>query len=205
MLGAYEGDETVMIIDGRNSYMAGGALGFDLDFLKIDKYLKETTVFLRSHYFTTVDPSRDDGLGNLLHLLDENGFTIFTKEVDEYQDNRGAVRVRGNCNVEIACCMLLAAVNGAQHLVLFSGNSDLAAAVEYAKDQGCRVTVVSTKSGDQNGNPVVAPVLARAADEFIDMQVLREHFWRRDRRPFAAREELGLGRLSEIYVAGDGK
>jgi uncharacterized LabA/DUF88 family protein len=57
----------------------------------------------------------------------------------------------------------------ADHLVLFSGNSDFQRLIEAVQRRGVRVTVVSTL---QSSPPMASDEMRRQADTFIDLQDL---------------------------------
>jgi uncharacterized LabA/DUF88 family protein len=57
------------------------------------------------------------------------------------------------------------------HIVLFSGDGDFKPLVEALQRKGCRVSVVSTIRSQP---PMIADDLRRQADNFIELDELRE-------------------------------
>jgi len=72
------------------------------------------------------------------------------------------------------------------HIVLFSGDGDFRPLVESLQRQGVRVSVVSTIRSQP---PMIADELRRQADNFIELDALREVIGRPPREPRHDREE----------------
>ena len=106
----------------------------------------------------------------LVDWLDYNGFTVMTKPVRRFTDAQGHTRTKGNMDVEIAVDMLQLAPH-MDHAVLFSGDGDFRPLVEAMQRQGVRVSVVSTIRSQP---PMIADELRRQADNFIELDALRE-------------------------------
>jgi uncharacterized LabA/DUF88 family protein len=62
-----------------------------------------------------------------------------------------------------------------EHAILFSGDGDFCRLLEDVQGMGVRVTVVSTT---KTSPPMAADSLRRMADEFIEMEDLREFITR---------------------------
>ena len=62
-----------------------------------------------------------------------------------------------------------------EHAILFSGDGDFCRLLEDVPGIGVRVSVVSTT---RTSPPMAADALRRMADEFIEMEDLREHITR---------------------------
>ena len=85
------------------------------------------------------------------------------------------------------------------HIVLFSGDGDFRPLVESLQRQGVRVSVVSTIRSQP---PMIADELRRQADNFIELDELRDVIGRPPREPRAivgtrrsvGRGEVGTGR-----------
>jgi uncharacterized LabA/DUF88 family protein len=71
------------------------------------------------------------------------------------------------------------------HIVLFSGDGDFKPLVESLQRQGVRVSVVSTIRSQP---PMIADELRRQADNFIELDELREVIGRPPREPREPRE-----------------
>ncbi len=120
----YATDRIALFIDGANLYAAAKGLNIDLDFKKLLDEFQKRGVLVRAYYYTAIVENEDySPIRPLVDWLDYNGFTVVTKPAREYVDAAGRKRHRGSMDVEIAVDMMQMAAR-ADHLVLFSGNSD---------------------------------------------------------------------------------
>ena len=111
--------------------------------------------------------------------LNYNGFTMVTKPAKEYTDSMGRRKVKGNMDIELTVdAMELAPY--VDHVVLFSGDGDFRPLVEAQQRKGVRVSVVSTIRSQP---PMIADELRRQADNFIELDELREVVGRPTREP----------------------
>ena len=111
--------------------------------------------------------------------LHYNGFTMVTKPAKEYTDSMGRRKVKGNMDIELAVdAMELAPY--VDHVVLFSGDGDFRPLVEALQRKGVRVSVVSTIRSQP---PMIADELRRQADNFIELDELRDVVGRPAREP----------------------
>jgi len=162
----YATDRIALFIDGANLYSAAKGLNIDLDFKKLLDEFQKRGVLIRAYYYTAIVENEDySPIRPLVDWLDYNGFTVVTKPAKEYTDATGRKRHRGDMDVELAVDMIQMAER-ADHLVLFSGNSDFHRLVEAVQRKGVRVTVVSTL---KSSPPLASDELRRAADTFIDL------------------------------------
>lgn len=179
MFGSYPQDRTHVFIDGRNMFIAGGIVGFDLDYKALAQYLKETCRFQRGNFYTTIEEGKTgegEGLLRMLNMLEHGSYDVYTRELRTYDDSG---RTKGTTDIMMAVDMFEAATTSAcDHIILFSGNSELAHAVYKVKQQGTHVTVVSVTEGD---NVMLGDDLWVAADEVVELATLRERFFRRER------------------------
>jgi uncharacterized LabA/DUF88 family protein len=137
---------------------------------------------IRAYYYTTlVEDQEYSPIRPLVDWLDYNGFTLVTKPAKEFTDREGRKRFRGDMDVEMAVDMLELAPK-ADHMVLFSGDSDFTALVAAVQRKGVRVTVVSTLKSQP---PMTSDELRRQADSFVDLADLADIIGRapRDRLP----------------------
>lgn len=170
-------EKTVAIlIDGSNLYAANKALGLSTDYKKLLNHFGGTV--LRAAYFTALPPETEQSsLRPLVDWLDYNGWTVYQKEWREFIDPvTGEKKMKGNVDVEIACVAKELAPH-ITHLVLFSGDGDFQFLVESLQRQyAIHVTVVSTI---KSRPPMIADILRRQADTFIDLVDLYGHIGRR--------------------------
>ena len=162
----YATDRIALFIDGANLYSAAKGLNIDLDFKKLLDEFQKRGVLIRAYYYTAIVEDQDySPIRPLVDWLDYNGFTVVTKPAKEYTDSNGRKRHRGDMDVELAVDMLEMAGH-ADHMVLFSGDSDFRHLIEAVQRRGVRVTVVSTLKSQP---PMASDELRRAADSFVDL------------------------------------
>ncbi|MBX9746974.1 MAG: NYN domain-containing protein [Hyphomonadaceae bacterium] len=163
-------DERVaLFMDGANLYSAAKSLAFDIDYRKLLDEFRKHGRFIRATYYTALVEEQDfSPIRPLVDWLDYNGYSISTKPAKEYTDTNGRRRFKGDMDVEIVVDMLQAAKH-LDHIFLFSGDGDFAAAVEAVKRKGVRVTVVSTIKSNP---PMASDDIRRAADNFLDLTEL---------------------------------
>ena len=117
--------------------------------------------------------------------LHYNGFSMVTKPAKEYTDSQGRRKVKGNMDIELTVDAMELAPR-VDHIVLFSGDGDFKPLVESLQRQGVRVSVVSTI---RSSPPMIADELRRQADNFIELDELKEVIGRPPREPREHRDE----------------
>ena len=177
-------EKTVIFIDGSNFYAAARALGMDIDYARMRAYFAQDTNLLRVCYYTALPEDQEySPLRPLIDWLDYNGYSVISKLTREFTDpETGKRRVKGNMDMEIALDMLRLTPH-IDHAILFSGDGDFCRLLEDVQSSGVRVSVVSTT---RTSPPMVADSLRRMADDFIEMENIRE-FITRPPRPAACR------------------
>ena len=175
-------EKTALFIDGSNFYAAARALNMDIDYAKLHRYFSADTNLIRAYYYTALPEDQEfSSLRPLIDWLDYNGYSVVSKLTREFTDpDTGKRRIKGNMDMEIALDMLRLAPK-IEHAVLFSGDGDFCRLLEDVQGMAVRVTVVSTT---KTSPPMAADSLRRMADEFIEMEDLRE-FITRPPRPTA--------------------
>lgn len=165
-------ERAVIFIDGSNLYAAIRSLGFDFDYKKLLTYFQRRCRLIRAYYYTALgDDQEYSPIRPLVDWLAYNGYTVITKPIKEYTDPiTGNKRTKGNMDIEIAVGMLRIAPHY-DHAILFSGDGDFRSAVEAVQDQGKQVTVVSSLLTHP---PMIADELRRQADEFIELNDIKE-------------------------------
>lgn len=162
----YATDRIALFIDGANLYSAAKGLNIDIDFKKLLDEFQKRGVLIRAYYYTAIVEDQDySPIRPLVDWLDYNGFTVVTKPAKEFTDANGRKRHRGDMDVELAVDMMEIAAH-ADHVVLFSGDSDFRRLVEAVQRRGVRVTVVSTVKSQP---PMASDELRRQADSFVDL------------------------------------
>ena len=167
----YKDERLALFIDGSNLYAAAKALGFDIDYKLLRQEFERRSKLLRAFYYTALLENDDySPIRPLVDWLNYNGFTMVTKPAREYTDSQGRRKVKGNMEVELTVDAMQLAPR-VDHIVLFSGDGDFRALVESLQRQGVRVSVVSTIRSQP---PMIADELRRQADNFIELEELRE-------------------------------
>ena len=165
-------EKTVIFIDGSNFYAAARALGMDIDYARMRAHFAQDTNLLRVCYYTALPEDQEySPLRPLIDWLDYNGYSVISKLTREFTDpETGKRRVKGNMDMEIALDMLRLTPY-IDHAILFSGDGDFCRLLEDVQSSGVRVSVVSTT---RTSPPMAADSLRRMADNFIEMEHIRE-------------------------------
>ncbi|AXI47932.1 NYN domain-containing protein [Sulfitobacter sp. SK012] len=183
----YKDERLALFIDGRNLYSASKALGFDIDYKLLRQEFVRRGKMVRALYYTAlIENDEYSALRPLADWLGYNGFTMVTKPAKEYTDSMGRRKVKGNMDIELAVDAMELAPR-VDHIVLFSGDGDFRPLVESLQRQGVRVSVVSTMRSQP---PMISDDLRRQADNFIDLDALKDVIGRPPREVSAAREQV---------------
>jgi uncharacterized LabA/DUF88 family protein len=176
----YRDERLALFIDGSNLYAAAKALGFDIDYKLLRQEFMRRGKLLRAFYYTALlENDEYSPIRPLVDWLNYNGFTMVTKPAKEFTDSMGRRKVKGNMDIELAVdAMELAPF--LDHAVLFSGDGDFRPLIEALQRKGVRVSVVSTMRSQP---PMIADELRRQADNFIELDDLRDVIGRPSRDP----------------------
>lgn len=171
----YNSERMAIFIDGANLYAAARALGFDIDYRQMLKWVSTKGQLIRAFYYTALLEDQEySPIRPLVDWLDYNGFTMVTKPTKEFTDAYGRRKIKGNMDIELAIDVMEAA-QYAQHIMLFSGDGDFRRLIEAVQRKGVRTTVVSTMKSNP---PMVADELRRQADNFLDLADIAHNFQR---------------------------
>ena len=191
----YKDDRLALFIDGANLYAAGKALGFDIDYKLLRNEFMRRGKLLRAFYYTALlDNDEYSPIRPLVDWLHYNGYSMVTKPAKEYTDSHGRRKVKGNMDIELAIDAMELAPR-VDHMVLFSGDGDFKPLVESLQRQGVRISVVSTIRSQP---PMISDELRRQADNFIELDDLKEVIGRPPREPRDQDER------EDAYAARDG-
>ena len=167
----YRDERLALFIDGSNLYAAAKALGFDIDYKLLRQEFMRRGKLLRAYYYTALlENDEYSPIRPLVDWLQYNGFTMVTKPAKEFTDSMGRRKVKGNMDIELAVDAMEAAAH-VDHIVLFSGDGDFRPLVEGLQRKGVRVSVVSTIRSQP---PMIADELRRQADDFIELEELKD-------------------------------
>ena len=176
----YKDDRLALFIDGANLYAAARALSFDIDYKLLRQEFMRRGKLLRAFYYTALlDNEEYSPIRPLVDWLHYNGYAMVTKTAKEYTDSLGRRKVKGNMDIELTVDAMELA-HQLDHVVLFSGDGDFRSLVESLQRQGVRVSVVSTIRSQP---PMIADELRRQADNFIELDELRDVIGRPPREP----------------------
>ncbi|MGR3465159.1 LabA-like NYN domain-containing protein [Limimaricola sp.] len=181
----YRDERLALFIDGANLHATGKALGFDIDYRLLRQEFLRRGRLIRAYYYTALlDGDEYSPIRPLVDWLQYNGFTMRTKPAREFTDAQGRRKIKGNMDVELAVDALDLA-DRIDHAVLFSGDGDFRPLVEALQRRGVRVSVVSSIRATP---PMIADELRRQADNFIELEELRDVIGRAPRQPGPATE-----------------
>ena len=167
----YQEERIAMFIDGANLYAAARALGFDIDYKRLLDLFASKGRLVRAFYYTAlVEDQEYSPIRPLVDWLDYNGYTMVTKPTKEFTDASGRRKIKGNMDIELAIDVMEMAEH-VDHILLFSGDGDFRRLVDAVQRKGVRVSVISTVRSQP---PMVADELRRQADNFIELDALRE-------------------------------
>jgi len=183
----YRDERLALFIDGSNLYAAAKALAFDIDYKLLRKEFMQRGKLLRAFYYTALLENDDySPIRPLVDWLHYNGFTMVTKPAKEFVDSQGRRKVKGNMDIELAVDAMEIAPH-VDHIVLFSGDGDFRPLVAALQRKGVRVSVVSTIRSQP---PMIADDLRRQADNFIELDELKDVVGRPPREPRMMEREV---------------
>lgn len=169
----YPEERMALFIDGANLYATARSLDMEIDYRSLRAYFAKQGRLLRAFYYTALLEDQEySPLRPLVDWLDYNGFTLVTKPVKEFTDEHGRRKIKGNMDIEIAVDMLNIS-DQLDHVVLFSGDGDFRRLLEAVQRRGVRVTVVSSNRTQPS---MIADELRRQADQFLDLENMRDLF-----------------------------
>jgi uncharacterized LabA/DUF88 family protein len=183
----YRDERLALFIDGSNLYAAARALGFDIDYKLLRSEFLRRGKLVRAYYYTALLEDQEySPIRPLVDWLDYNGFTMVTKPAKEFIDSMGRRKVKGNMDIELAIDAMEMAEK-VDHIVLFSGDGDFKPLIAAIQRKGCRVSVVSTIRSQP---PMIADDLRRQADNFIELEELKDVIGRPPRPPRMDEEDV---------------
>ena len=193
----YRDERLALFIDGSNLYAAAKALGFDIDYKLLRSEFVRRGKLVRAFYYTALLEDQEySPIRPLVDWLDYNGFTMVTKPAKEFIDSMRRRKVKGNMDIELAVDAMEMA-DRIDHMVLFSGDGDFRPLVAGMQRKGVRVSVVSTIRSQP---PMIADELRRQADNFIELEELKDVV---GRPPRPAREGDEEFIANEIEIPAD--
>ena len=175
----WQDEKSVLIIDGANLYSTCQVIGKNIDFNKMLDYFEANTKLVRALYYTALLPREEQHpVRKLVDFLDYNGYSIVSKEAKTMNRKDGEQVIKGNTDVEIAVDILKYSTL-CDHIYLFSGDGDFTYAVDAAKNNGCKITVVSVAKMDDHPETMASDELRRVCDEFVCLDKIIGNFERK--------------------------
>lgn len=176
----YKDERLALFIDGPNLYSTGKALGFEIDYKLLRQEFMRRGKLMRAFYYAALLENEEfSPIRPLVDWLSYNGYNLVTKPAKEYTDNEGRRKVKGNMDIELTINAMELAPH-IDHAVLFSGDGDFCPLIESLQRQAVRVSVVSTIRSQK---PIASDELRRQADNFIELDELRDVIGRPMRKP----------------------
>ena len=167
----YRDERLALFIDGANLHATGKALGFDIDYKLLRQEFMRRGRLVRAYYYTALlDGDEYSPIRPLVDWLQYNGFTMRTKPAREFTEAQGRRKIKGNMEVELTVDALDIA-GRIDHAVLFSGDGDFRSLAEALQRRAVRVSVVSSVRSSPS---MISDELRRQADNFIDLEELRD-------------------------------
>ena len=162
-----------MYIDGKSFNMANRAIGLVVDYDRIRRFFLRTTRLVHLNYYTVIpDEGEYSSIKPLTEYLAHNGYLVTTRSAKLLTDAGGAVRLPGNMDVEIALDMRDMAER-VDHIVLVANSGSMQRAIDGVQRLGARVTVIAAGG---NAFSRLSPEVRRQADEFVELEDMRDEF-----------------------------
>lgn len=182
----YKDDRLALFIDGGNLFATSKALGFDIDYRLLRQEFMRRGRLMRAFYYAVIFENEDySPVKPLTDWLQYNGYHVVTKPTKEFTDSMGRRKIKGNIDIELTVDAMELAPS-VDHVVLFSGDGDYRPLVASLKRRGVRVSVVSSVRTQPS---MIADELRREADNFIELDDLREVIGRPPRELSTSKRE----------------
>lgn len=167
-------EATTVVIEGYSLYRMSNSLGLNIDYAKVLKFFREQTNLVRAIYVNEMDVSADySPVKPLSDWLSYNGYTVVVNETYVLEDKGDKRKISTAADFMVVLQMIKAA-EYSKHLVLFITANKYAPIVNYIKDKGVKVTVISSLIRD-NLTMGIGDDLRRAVDTFIDIKDLKPY------------------------------
>lgn len=159
---------SVLMIDARNTYAGLHLLNADIDYRKLRELFFGDMPLVRALVYALTTDGEYSNMRPFLDWLAYNGYEVREKPGRAFVDANGRLSLRGRVSLEMAVDALERAPT-MDHLILFSGDGNLAPLVKALQRQGIRVTAVSMLTSNP---PMISSELRRQADRFVDLRDL---------------------------------
>lgn len=165
LLGVNPQDRVHVFIDATNLLGMQRTINRKIDFKKMMLYLKENTRLVRASYYALLNDNMTDVATRVIDMIEYAGFDVYRKWGYDVQESSGHYRYRGSIIPELTVAMITAAQEGAEHIILISGDGDMYAAVQAVKERETRITVIGVETA-------LSDEVRRACDSFVELSSL---------------------------------
>ena len=136
--------KTALFVDAANIFYSQKTLGWRLDYEKFLNYFKSKTDIVYAGFYSA-GIATNKKQQKFFQAVRGIGYSTEIRELKIIKDKRGKTIVhKGDFDVKIAIDLVLMAKKF-DSVILASGDSDFAPALEYLKQQGKRIIVVSAR------------------------------------------------------------
>lgn len=164
MIGQFVKGKVYIFIDGANVFYTQKALGFKISYLKLMEYFKKECGEDVKCFFYIAYNYRNRNEKKFLDMLDINGYIVKTKSIKKINIGSNRDKYKGNLDIELAFDMVKLS-NKYDTAILMSGDSDFYLPIDYIKQEGKWVIVISSRGR------VAKELLERA--KFIDLRKIK--------------------------------
>lgn len=169
-LGIHKKDRVHVFIDALNLMGMLRSMQKKLDYKLFMAFLKTDTRLVRANYYAVLRDDAPESAHNVIDMIEYGGFNVYRKVTREVQERDGAYRFRGSIVPEMTVGLIDAAENGADHIVLVTGDGELISGIEAAKARGARVTLLSEADSTSDD-------IRRKCDDFFPFENLPERLF----------------------------
>lgn len=156
------------MIDARNTYGGLYLLNADIDYRKLRELFFGDMPLAQALVYALTTQGEEFNMRPFLDWLAYNGYVVREMLGRTFVDAHGRHSLRGRVSLEMDVDTLEMAPT-MDHLILFSGDGNLAPLVKALQRKAVRVTAVSMLTSNP---PMISSELRRQADRFVDLRDL---------------------------------
>ena len=159
--------KVLVFIDAANIFYSCRGLGWHIKYERLQKYFQESCRLV-DIYFYYAKKENNDHDAKLLGVLAGLGFKIKVRKQKIFKNPDGTIQIKGNIDGELIVD-LVKLKDQCDTVFLMSGDGDFRYAVDFLREFGKKVFVVSTKYH-------VAKELIDASNGYINMRDLKNEW-----------------------------
>lgn len=160
--GLKRGEKTAVLIDANNLICALEARGIRIDYGKLKDIFDNRCDLVTINMYIAIAENRPEQKKWLDILRDIHGYCVKSKYIRVYEDHGQ----KGNVDVELTISAMKLHPS-IEHVVMITGDCDFIPLVSELRDQGRRVSIVGSLSGDTRHT---SKDLTNAANHFFDLE-----------------------------------